>query len=379
MIRLPIDPLLVATRSHRRLRAVLLLLVLWALSGVASAQCSGAYLVEQGFPVGGTEETHWRVCWATHVKNGLVITGAWFRKAPGAPFVRVLWDGRISEIFVPYHDGSPRYYDVTNFSFNLTSVSTADCPGPSGGPIASNVCKEVRDRGLVWKDYAQVRRGQELSLWGALGAGNYNYVMEWIFRDDGMLIGRVGATAVNLPSKPLMTHVHNPMWRLDIDLNGAWGDSVAEMIHTESGLNGIDNHALIRTERGLQWKLPSFTGLHVTDSALKNGKGHTSGYILMPWNAHGVSRHQEAFTQQDMWVSRYKWNEKDARYLPTYVSPAEPTVGTDNVLWYKGAMHHHPRDEDGEFVGNSWRGEAHIMWTGFMLMPFNLFDRTPLR
>ena len=42
-------------------------------------------------------------------------------------------------------------------------------------------------------------------------------------------------------------------------------------------------------------------------------------------------------------------------------------------------MHHHPRDEDGEFIGSTWSGEAHIMWTGFMLMPFNLFDRTPLR
>ena len=45
-------------------------------------------------------------------------------------------------------------------------------------------------------------------------------------------------TAVNLPSKPLMTHMHNPMWRLDIDLNGAGGDSVVEMVHAESGLNG---------------------------------------------------------------------------------------------------------------------------------------------
>jgi Cu2+-containing amine oxidase len=80
-----------------------------------------------------------------------------------------------------------------------------------------------------------------------------------------------------------------------------------------------------------------------------------------------------------MWVTRYKWNEKDARYLPTYTSPAENVTNTDVVLWYKGSMHHHPRDEDGEFVGNTWDGEAHVMWTEFMLVPFNLFDRTPLR
>ena len=80
-----------------------------------------------------------------------------------------------------------------------------------------------------------------------------------------------------------------------------------------------------------------------------------------------------------MWVTRYKWNEMDARNLPTYISPAESVANTDIVLWYRGSMHHHPRDEDGEFIGNAWSGEAHVMWTGFMLMPFNLFDRTPLR
>lgn len=364
----------------RALKHAIAAFVLWAIAAAAIAQCSGANLVEQRFPVAGTEETRWRVCWAAHAKNGLVITGAWFRKSPISPFVQVLYDGRISEIFVPYHDGSPRYYDVTNFSFSLTSVSSADCPTALGGTrIAGNVCKEVRDRGLAWKDYAQVRRGQELSLWGALGAGNYNYVMEWIFRDDGLLIGRVGATAVNLPSKPLMTHMHNPLWRLDVDLNGASGDSVAEMIHTESGLNGNDSHAMVNTEKSIDWNLQAFTGLHVTDSTLKNAKGHKSGYILMPWNSHGVSRHQEEFTKHDMWVTRYKWNEKDAKNLPTYVSPAENVANTDVVVWYKASMHHHPRDEDGEFIGNTWTGEAHVMWTGFMLMPFNLFDRTPLR
>lgn len=362
------------------LRQAFAAFALWAMAAAAMAQCSGVNLVEQRFPVNGTEETRWRVCWAAHAKNGLVITGAWFRKSPASAFVQVLYDGRISEIFVPYHDGNPRYYDVTNFSFSLTSVSSADCPPAVGGAtLGANVCKEVRDRGLAWKDYAAVRRGQELSLWGALGAGNYNYVMEWIFRDDGMLIGRVGATAVNLPSKPLTTHVHNPMWRLDVDLNGFPGDSVDEITHGESGLNGVDVHALVKTEKGIDWNVQAFTALHVSDATLKNAKGHASGYILMPWSAHGASRHQEDFTKHDMWVTRYKWAEKDARYLPSYVSPAESVVNTDIVLWYKGSMHHHPRDEDGELVGGRWSGEAHIMWTGFMLMPFNLFDRTPLR
>jgi Cu2+-containing amine oxidase len=282
---------------------------------------------------------------------------------------------------VPYHDGNPRYYDVTNFAFSLVDVSSADCPASVGGATLgspAHVCKEVRDRWIAWKDYGNVRRGQELSLWGALGAGNYNYVMEWIFRDDGVLIGRVGATAVNLPWKPLMTHVHNPFWRLDVYLDGFQGDSVNVMTHAEAGLLGNDSHTLVATEQGIAWDVQAFTSLHIVDASLKNGQGKQSGFILMPYNAAGASRHDEAFTKFDMWVTRYKWSETEARSLPDYINPPENVANADVVLWYKGSLHHHPRDEDGEFVNGAWVGEAHLMWTGFMLMPYNFFDRTPL-
>lgn len=203
-----------------------------------------------------------------------------------------------------------------------------------------------------------MRRGQELSLWGALGAGNYNYVMEWIFRDDGVIIGRAGATAVNLPSEPLTPHTHNPIWRLDVDLDEASGDSVSIAHHTETGALGNDSHIPVTVERGVEWQPNAFTGLHVTDATLKNGKGNQSGYMPMPMLMHGTSRNQEAFTRFDMWVTRYRWTEMEARNLPNYMSPPENVQNTDIVLWYKGSMHHHPRDEDGEFIGQTWSGEA---------------------
>ncbi len=365
----------------RHVAVTMLLVVIVGLVAVpsAQAQCSGVNLVEQKFPVAGAEQTRWRVCWQEQAKNGLVITAAFFRTAPNKPWIRILWDGRISEIFVPYHDGSPRYYDVTNFAFNLVQVGVADCPAALGGaPLSAHVCKEVRDRGLAWKNYGQVRRGQEVALWGALGAGNYNYVMEWIFRDDGTLIGRVGATAVNLPSKPMMPHMHNPIWRLDVDLDGAAGDSVALGTHAEVGLNGSDTEPMIATETGKAWDPHAFNSLDIMDAHLKNGNGHQTMYRLMPLPAGGLSRHQEPFTQQDFWVTLYNPAEMFARNLPAYVSPPQSVTNADIVVWYKGSLHHHPRDEDGEFVGGVWQGEALIMWTGFMLMPHNLFDRTPL-
>src|SRR5580704_5830680 len=181
--------------------------------------------ITQSFPTTGVAQTTWLICWhevagynSIANPNGLVIGPIYFRKAPGAPFVRVLWDMRVSDYFVPYHPGSPRYYDLSAFNFQLTSVTSADCPAcQGGGPISPHVCKEVRDRGLMWKDYGGVRRGEELILWGAIDADNYRYIQEYTFRDDGVVIGRMGATGQNLPGDELEPHAHNAIWRINFD------------------------------------------------------------------------------------------------------------------------------------------------------------------
>src|SRR5206468_11865090 len=95
-------------------------------------------LIDQKFPTSGTEQTHWIICWRevsggfASNPNGLVVGPAWYRKSPTAPYVRVLWEIRISEFFVPYHPGSPRFYDLSGFGFSLTTVSASDCPAAVG-------------------------------------------------------------------------------------------------------------------------------------------------------------------------------------------------------------------------------------------------------
>src|SRR3989442_10216103 len=205
-----------------RLRSVSLLIagcvsITWPSASATGQQlCSAPYFVEQSFPVGGAAQTTWRICWQTQPGWGLMITSAHFRKSPNAPFMRVFWDAYVSDIFVPYHPGSPRFYDLSGFGFDVTSVSAADCPAAVGGAVlAGRVCKEVHDRGLLWKDDAQVRLGHEVVLWSAIDAANYNYIVEWTFRDDGVILGRLGATAVNLPAIPLTAHMHNAVWRVE--------------------------------------------------------------------------------------------------------------------------------------------------------------------
>lgn len=162
---------------------------------------------------------------------GLVITGATFQKSPTSPFIYVLFDGRLGEIFVPYHPGSPRYGDISGTAngvphqigpYDPVTLPPAKFPPPREIIGGGKICKEVRDY-LAYMDFAgtnRVRYGKEVVYFSVLGASNYAYIMEWTFRDDGAILVRAGSTGPKLGGSP-MGHMHDFTWRLDIDLNGA--------------------------------------------------------------------------------------------------------------------------------------------------------------
>jgi hypothetical protein len=346
--------------------------------------------ITQNFPTSGPTVTTWMICWhevagndSIANPNGLAIGPVYFRQSLAAPFVRILWDMRVSDYFVPYHAGSPRFYDLSGFNFVLTGVTASDCPASVGGaPISPHVCKEVHDRGLMWKDFASVRRGEELVLWGAIDAANYRYIQEYTFRDDGVIIGRVGATGQNLPGDELEPHVHNALWRLDIDLNGVTNNA-ARLQHIENPANpagtATDTTTPIGTAQGFTWSARTHDMVEVTNPSFKNSQGHISAYDLLPLvTGGGLTQHYEKFTQNEFWVTPYNAAQFAARNLPTYVTGAPSVANRDIVVWYKGSLHHHPRDEDGVYNSSHvWVGTADVMWTGFMLMPHNFFDCSP--
>ncbi len=342
--------------------------------------------------------TAWKVHYARGLHRGLYITGAWFKRNLGEDWVKILNDARIAELFVPYHKSSfIRYYDLTSFSFPLAEVKAEDAgpfgtllPPFQGDPFAT-VVKEVRDRGLAWKDDIHgVRRGRELVLWGALEAGNYMYIMSYTFQDDGTIAFRVGATGQNLPGHRTEAHVHSAHWRIDIDLIDGARNSAMLMRHVEpvTGLSAQDvkdpfNGGL---EGGVDWDPKEFTMVRVESEKL-NPRGEPIAYDLMPLR-YGTPRHNEAFTRHDIWVSR-SHPEKPTEFLfanlPNIVRDEEAVELTDIVLWCNSAVHHEPRHEDGKpnsgrrlWPGDdAWEGSALVMWSGFDLRPRNFFDRTP--
>ena len=111
--------------------------------------------------------------------------------------------------------------------------------------------------------------------------------------------------------------------------------------------------------------------------------GHDTSYELVPMRT-GTARHHNPlypWTQADFWVTRYRpsqlqvvngrtFQELPLPSLPDYIT-GEPTITKDLVIWYTGSEHHEngSRDEDLNTVP--------VLWTGFELVPHNLFDGTP--
>lgn len=360
--------------------AVAGLLALWALPAAAQVEkpsdCPQSLVMS--FPTSGPAQTRWDLCFEVVERHGLIIRGASFRTAPLAPQVKVLSDARVGEIFVPYHSGGPRLYEVSGASYSLRPLGLADCPASAGGTlIAGNlVCRQTRDRRVAWHQKAKVRRGQEVVLWGVLQAGSSEYIIEWAFQDDGVIRGQVGRTGpALLPTGE--GHTHNITWRLDIDLNGADGDAVSRTRHLESvpsptnpGLSATDDRVSIATETPLDWNPLEFTTVEVSDPTLQNANGRGTAYELIPLRS-GTARHSEAFTQADIWITRFAPGELLAADLPSYVN-GEAVNDQDVVLWYTGSVHRADgvRDEELDTVP--------VQWVGFRLEPKNLFNSTPL-
>lgn len=354
-------------------RAVLLLMLFALVAPALLAQspqyCSAPYYVEQAFPTSGPEVSRWKLCWQFVNGPGLAITGLWFRPTPASQWIKLMWDGRLAELFVPYHAGYPRYHDI-GYHFGPVPLTAAQCPGKILG-ASSETCMEIRDRGIMWMHDAESRRGQELVLWSVIAAANYNYIIEWSFRDDGVLSSRIGATGT--PAGPT-THVHGPLWRLDIDLNGFCCNTATHMSHKEVGLTGVDTMTDVNTARGFKWDPVAYDTIHIRDASLKNGNGKPSLWMFMPERG-GTPFHQEPFTWDTFWVTPYVWNQTDGSQLPNYVANAPNTANTDIVLWYYGGLHHIIRDEDNAPGGYSQM--TLTMYEGFHLMPFDVWSSTP--
>jgi hypothetical protein len=361
----------------------------------------GVQEIVQTFPAGEEVwETAWLVRWTTLPGHGLCIHSAWFKRTPKDPWISILGDTRLAQAFVPYHRGNPRFWDVS-YHFPLDPLTRADA-GPFGellkarpGDRFPTVVKELRDCGLLYRHpVAGGRRSQALVLWASLAAANYRYLIEYSFADCGTITCRCGASGHNLPGSEREAHMHNAMWRIDVNLGDAAHNCVLLCEHLEEDGpapgTARSRQTLIEQECGLDWDPFKFTYLRVLSTRRKNAQDQPWSYDLVPLR-HGNSRHygretiavpggklrKEDCTLHDFWVTQADPTQITYHLLPEYVRQKRPLRDTDIVLWYNAPAHHEPRSEDGLVGKGSFQGATLVMWSGFELRPRNFFDRTP--
>jgi primary-amine oxidase len=327
--------------------------------------------------------------------------------AVGTPWQRVIYRAEVAENATPYHDGEhlsdDQYADWSNWR---KTVTAADANGGALITLAKDasfgpsIVGECRDQGPGWlckgKRGSFVRRSRELVLWGIYDAGNYDYIQEFGFHDDGTISLRNGATGYLNPERPEVAHLHDSLWRIDLDINGAGGDSAFLTRHVEpvpgdpSGKNAEDVMTPFNggVEGAEDWHPEEFNTLVVQDAAL-NATGRPMGYELEPLRT-GTPRHfgaTEKWTQHDFWVTRLRTSEDTSwaatpvftgpdGFLLPYVSDHQSIMNGDVVVWYLAAAHHEPISED--LDNNQKPAVTLVHWYGLDLKPHDFFDLNPL-
>jgi primary-amine oxidase len=386
--------------------------------------------VEIHFAGGGAS---WRVALENRGLKGVALGLVQLKRPGDTSWNTILKAAGPSEIFVPYHNGTTRLYDMQwcGASFGnphpcLRQMTPADSSPVTASQITfpgsayPTVAVECRDAGVAALcktnaagEYGMTTRYKEVVFWSVYDTGNYDYIIEYGFRNDGAITFRAGATGYNNANHVFDPHMHDVVWRVDIDLFGAAGNHVYQLTHSEQSPNlfAVDSDTVYPTEGTFNWTAEEFTAMLI-EGSVTNSFGNEIGYELTPWDRKGTARHwgsTETFTQKDFWVtanhpgedgtggtSPNDWGtngsvQPDA-YLMRYVSENAgliPFSGpewifgppkTDIVVWYRSAAHHHPHDEDRQASDGpaDMTGLTLMHWQGFDLLPHDLFDYNPL-
>lgn len=219
----------------------------------------------QPFEVDG-RTVRWRD-WSFHLgfdqRFGPVLSSVRFRD--GGAYRSVLYQGHVSEVFVPYMDPAPgwayrTYIDAGEFGLGALTSSLApgvDCPrsamflaailtAPSGKPYAREraICIFERETAAPLWRHAESLNGayagksaRELVVRSIPSVAHYDYVVDWVFGPSGDVKVRIGATGIDAvkaspsasgpygqvvaPGLVAVNHDHFFSVRLDLDVDGA--------------------------------------------------------------------------------------------------------------------------------------------------------------
>lgn len=386
----------------------------------------------------------WRCSPVMQPQEGLVLYG--LRWADGLRERPVAWRFGIGEMFVPYGDTSKAWQWRTAFDageYGLGTLSRTLAPGvdvPSDAvlmdvavvdadgvatTISGAVAIYERDGGLGWKhvdvmtNTLAASRSREVVIAFLATVGNYDYMVQYILRDDGSIGVDIGLTgtlltkgvpdtvydtdseqqhAGTLLDRNLLAPLHQHFFclRMDLDIDGPENTVIETDVWAPPiGSENPFGNAMRMDEWELRYEQEGRTGPKpekarrwmIVNPAVTTPTGRPRGYCLIPSGTarpfmssvhHG--RKRASFLDHTLWVTRYRAEERypSGPYpnqgvgndgLPRYSGNNDAIRNRDVVLWYTLGVTHVPRPEDWPIMP--------VEHVGVSLHPMGFFDRNP--
>ena len=394
---------------------------------------------------------NWRFRFRIDPRVGPVINLVRFDD--GGHLRSVMYEGSLSELFVPYMDPAVGwdnrvFIDAGEF-FSSTGVLQPlhpglDCPasasyfdglsaGERGSPKITPevVCLfERTGSDPAWRHFesgiTSGRPSRELVLRSAAVIGNYDYLLDWRFEQDGTIDVAVGATGVietkataekNVAAGQDMSgsgagsmkygqfvaenligvnHDHFFSFRLDLDVDGQSNSFLAARMVRESlhddpmrkSIWSVKPTIAAREQDAIMDLNPDSPSMWLLiNPSVKGPLGYPTGYEIMPGaNAKTLLAPDDppqclgAFAEHQFWVTPndpsqryaagvYPTSSKATDGLAVWTKANRPIENTDLVGWYTLGFHHMPRVEDWPVMPT--------MWHDFQIRPFNFFAANP--
>lgn len=396
------------------------------------------------FTVRGHEVSwrRWRFRFSMHPREGLVLHQVGFED--GGRLRPILYRASLSEMVVPYGDPDPLWSWRNAFDVGEYGVGRLASPLEPGVDAPNNsvffdadfvddfgkayiipraVALYERDGGLLWKHFTmeteknESRRGRELVASMIATIGNYDYSLNWIFKEDGAVEVQNELTGMMLakgvaeghagheasahahkvsPRVAAPHHQHFFSYRLDFDVDGAAND-VYEM-NTAMLPRGPENphgNAFTMRTTALPSELKARRDLSlssnrkwlIASASARNALGEPTAYAVVPTGntvpfiaEDSLVRRRAGFIGHHFWATRYKPDEmsaagpypnqsKPGQGLPLWTQDDEPLEGQDVVAWYTLGVTHIPRPEEWPIMP--------VHRTGFTILPVGFFARNP--
>lgn len=255
--------------------------------------------------------------------------------------------------------------------------------------------------------------------------GNYDYIFDWIFAQNGTIKINAGATGLEAVKGVATRTMHDPTaaedtkygtlidyhivgtthqhiynFRLDLDIDGE-ENSLMEVNpqvveNTEGGPRKsamTTETKIVNSELAAAQKFDPSTIRLIVNPNKDNKVGNPVSYQIIPYagGTHPIAKganfspdetlfKRMTFMEKQLWVTTYNENERypEGKYpnrsktdtgLGLFASDDENIVNTDIVVWMTTGTTHVARAEEWPIMPTEW------VYT--MLKPWNFFDQTP--